>query len=320
MKKILLTILIFVVVIIAASATYIKFGLPDVGDAEDLKIDLTSKRVERGKYLANHVTVCMDCHSKRDWGRYSGPLREGTFGQGGELFDEKAGFPGIFYSKNITPYGLEGWTDGELLRVITTGVGKDGKAMFPVMPYHNYGKMDREDIYSIIAYLRSLPPIVSVIPERQVDFPMSFIVNTIPEKANFQKLPPKSDTLRYGAYMVNAAGCMECHTPVKRGQIIPELAFSGGRDFNLPFGHLYSANITFDEETGIGNWTADDFVTRFKSFSDPDKLPLIKEKDRNTIMPWTMYSGMDTSDLRAIYAYLRTVKPIRNKVAHFVDR
>jgi len=43
-------------------------------------------------------------------------------------------------------------------------------------------------------------------------------------------------------------------------------------------------------------------------------------KDINTIMPWTMFAGMDTSDLRSIYAYLQTVKPMNNKVTHFVAR
>ena len=318
MKKVLLTILIIVVVVIAGGASYLKFALPDVGAATDLKIDITPERVQHGEYLANHVTLCMDCHSTRDWTKFSGPMVAGTNGKGGELFDEKVGFPGTFYSKNITPANIKDWTDGEIFRAVTTGVDKFGNALFPVMPYHNYGKMDKEDVYDIIAYIRSLPPIENSTPDRTIDFPMNFIVNTIPVKASFTEKPPKSDTIKYGAYLVNAAACEECHTKVNKGQIIPELAFSGGRDFHMPNGVVNSANITPDKGTGIGGWTAEQFVARFKAYTNPANTPVMGSTDVNTIMPWTMLAGMDTSDLRSIYAYLQTLKPIKNEVVHFV--
>ena len=88
---------------------------------------------------------------------YAGPIIEGTFGGGGEKFGKEAGFPGTLYSKNITPYALHNWTDGEIFRATTSGETKDGKALFPLMGYPAYGKMDREDVYSIIAYVRTLP-------------------------------------------------------------------------------------------------------------------------------------------------------------------
>lgn len=318
MKKVLFTILIIVIVVIGALLSYVKFALPNVGAAPDLHITITPERIQHGAYLANHVSLCMDCHSTRDWSKFSGPMTPGTNGKGGELFDEKLGFPGVFYSKNITPANIKDWTDGEIFRTITTGEDKFGNALFPVMPYHYYGKMDKEDIYDIIAYIRSLPPIENKVPDRKIDFPMNFIVNTIPAKASFVVKPPKSDTIKYGAYLVNAAACMECHTPVKKGQVIPKLAFSGGRDFNMPNGIVNSANITSDKTTGIGGWTAEEFVTRFKAYDNPANLPTMTANDVNTVMPWTMLGGMDTSDLRSIFAYLQTVKPIKNEVVHFV--
>ena len=318
MKKILLTILIVVILIIAIAATYVKVGLPSVGDPPDLHVAITPERVEHGSYLANHITLCMDCHSTRDWSKFSGPMVPETNGKGGEFFDQNMGFPGKFYSKNITPANIKDWTDGEIFRTITTGVDKFGNALFPVMPYHYYGKMDKEDIYDIIAYVRSLRPIDNATPERSIDFPMNFIVNTIPVKASFVQKPPKSDTVKYGAYLVNAAACMECHTQVDKGQVIPSLAFSGGRVFKMPNGELRSANITSDKSSGIGNWTAEEFVTRFKTYADPANIVAVDSNEMNTIMPWTMFAGMDTSDLRSIFAYLQTVKPIKNEVTHFV--
>jgi hypothetical protein len=148
---------------------------------------------------------------------------------------------------------------------------------------------------------------------------MNFILNTIPVKAEFVQRPPKSDTLKYGAYLTNATACMECHTQVDKGQIISKLAFGGGRVFEMPNGKVSSANITPDPGTGIGGWTAEQFVARFKAYSVPGNIPKMAAGQVNTIMPWVMYSGMDTSDLRSIFAYLQTVKPIKNQVVHFVQ-
>ncbi|MBN8835364.1 MAG: cytochrome C [Niastella sp. SCN 39-18] len=317
MKKIVSSILIVVVVLILAVAGYVKFFLPKVDAAPDLKVIATPQRIAHGEYLANHVTVCIDCHSTRNWNKFSGPILKNTLGKGGEYFGKEVGMPGKIYSKNITPYHLKDWTDGEIFRTITTGVNKKGEALFPIMPYPYYGKMDKEDILDIIAYIRSLAPLTSEQPSHELDFPMNFIINTIPKNAQLVTKPPKTDRVKYGGYLVNAAGCAECHTPVKKGQIIPELIFSGGREFQFPYGVTLSANITSDKETGIGNWSEADFIERFKAYEDANHLNDVKPSDSNTPMPWYMYAGMDSSDLSAIYHYLQTTKPIGHKVNHF---
>jgi mono/diheme cytochrome c family protein len=309
-----------VVIGIAGLLTYLKFGLPDIADAEDLKIEYTPERIERGRYLANAVTVCMDCHSTRDWSRFSGPITPGTLGQGGDRFDHGMGFPGVFFSRNITPAGIGRYTDGELYRVITTGVTKEGRSMFPLMPYLYYGKMDPEDIYSIIAYVRSIPSIENNVDESRADFPVNFILNTMPQPAQPQKRPDTTDILAYGAYLVNASGCVECHTQVNgKGVIIPEVAFAGGREFLFPDKTvLRSSNLTSDRETGIGKWTEEMFLTKFKIYGDSSYVPpKVAPGEYNSIMPWTMYGHMKISDLKAIYAYLKTIAPISNKVVKF---
>ncbi len=317
--KIVGIILLLVIVAIGGLLLYIKTALPNVGEAEEIKIDYTAERLARGEYLANCVNVCMDCHSTRDWSKFSGPLIEGTFGQGGDRFDQTVGMPGIFYAKNITPEGISRYSDGELFRLITTGVTKEGRAMFPLMPYPYYSKMDREDIYSLIAYIRSLPPIKNEVPESVADFPMNFIINTIPQKANLQARPDPSDELAHGAYLTNASGCVECHTQVDQGRIIVDLSFGGGREFSFPDGSVVrSSNISPDPETGIGNWTKESFVARFKAYADSSyTVPSVNPGEFNTIMPWTMYAKMKEEDLAAIYTYLKTVKPITNTVNKF---
>jgi mono/diheme cytochrome c family protein len=316
--KVLGVILLLFVVLMVGAVLYIKFALPNVGEAPVLTVEATPERIERGRYLANSVNVCMDCHSTRDWSKFAGPVVAGTLGKGGERFDQTVGFPGAYFSKNITPAGISRYTDGELYRVITTGVNNHGKAMFPVMPYPYYGKMDDEDIYSIIAYLRTLKPIDSAIPESQSDFPMSIILNTIPAKGTPQKRPDPSDELAYGQYLTNASGCIECHTQVEKGQVIPALAFGGGREFPMPGGIVRSSNISPDEATGIGKWSPEAFVQRFKIYTDSAyTAPVVKPGEFNTVMPWEMYGTMTESDLRAIFTYLKTVKPISNSVERF---
>lgn len=317
--KILGSLIALVIIAIIGLLVYVKAALPDVAEAEDLQIEYTAERIKRGEYLANGLCACMDCHSTRDWTKFSGPLVPGTLGKGGERFDQSMGLPGVFYSRNITPSGISRYTDGELVRVITTGVTKEGRAMFPLMPYPYYGKMDREDIYSIVAYVRSLSPLENEVPESEADFPVNFIMNTIPKEAAFTERPNVSDQVAYGAYLASAGGCVECHTPAEQGRIIVEKSFGGGREFGFPDGSVTrSANITPDVETGIGGWTEANFIARFKLYADSAYTPPpVKPGEFNTIMPWTMYKNIKEEDLAAIFAYLKTVTPISNEVVPF---
>ena len=132
--KILAGIVILIVVVVFAVIMYIMNFLPNI-KVPDIKVEITKERIEHGKYLAFHVTACMDCHSTRDWTKFTGPMIPGTEGKGGEKFDKTMGFPGIFYSSNLTPYNLSKWSDGEIFRAITCGVGKGDRPLFPVMPY-----------------------------------------------------------------------------------------------------------------------------------------------------------------------------------------
>ena len=311
--------LLFVAVAVAGLIAYVKIQLPDVGEAPALQVDRTAERIEHGRYLANAVTVCMDCHSTRDWSKFSGPIIPGTDGKGGERFDQSMGFPGIYFSRNITPAGIQRYSDGELYRLITMGVTKEGRAIFPVMPYTYYSRMDDEDIYSIIAYLRTLKPIENAVADSKSDFPMNILLNTIPQKNSPSPRPSKDNEVAYGGYITNAAACKECHTKVDKGQIIPELAFSGGREFNFPDGSvLRSSNITPHKETGIGKWTKQNFIQRFKIHVDSSYvIPVVNPGEFNTIMPWTMYANMTEEDLGAIYTYLQSIQPIDNIIVKF---
>ena len=316
MKRTLKYIFILIIVIITGLFCYLKLALPNVGEPEELNVKITPERVERGRYLANHVSVCMDCHSTRDWSLFSGPLVKGTLGKGGEVFDRKFGFPGRFFSANLTPEGIGSWTDGELLRAIASGVNKNNKALFPVMPHANYGKMEKEDLLSIIAYLRTLNPIKNAVPAAEVDFPMSLIINTIPKKAEYAAPQNRDNELAYGAYLFNAAACGDCHTMKDKGQPVAGMELAGGFEFRMPGGVVRSANITPDRETGIGSWTREGFIRRFRQHADANHAPAAA-MSFNTPMPWTMYSGMSEKDLGAMFEFLKRVKPVSNSVERF---
>jgi mono/diheme cytochrome c family protein len=319
MRKVFRVILMIVaglVAVVALLALYVKKGLPHVAVVKELRVQGTPARVARGEYLASSVAACMVCHSSRDEHIYALPTKAGTLGMGGEVFSRELGFPGNIYAANLTPYHLGGWSDGELFRAITSGVSKDGHALFPIMNYPAYGRMDQEDVFSIIAYIRTLPAIKHDVPATELDFPLNFIVNTIPSPAMLSPQPDSNNASAYGKYLVTMASCVECHSKADKGKIIEGTEFGGGRDFGVVNGKtIYSANITPDAETGIGNWNRELFIRKFKQYTDSSYRPrTVGKGEFNTPMPWLAYAGMREKDLAAIYAYLKTVKPIHNVV------
>lgn len=318
-KKILLTTVALLFVAAVSFYLYFVNAYPKVDAAPDITIQSTPELVKRGEYIAHSVAVCMDCHSTRDWSKFSGPPIPGTLGKGGERFTKDLGFPGDFYAPNITPYKLKEWTDGEIYRAITSGVSKDGRPLFPVMPYHAYGKMAKEDIYAIIAYLRTLPEQQNDVPVSKADFPFNLIMRTMPMSPSHAKaIPDQSNPVAYGQYLFTTASCIDCHTPFEKGEYDMNLANAGGREFPMPGGVLRSPNITPHPSTGIGQWTEEQFVNRFRAYADSGYVaPTLGKDDFQTIMPWTMYGTMSEADLKAIYAYLKQLKPIEHNIERF---
>lgn len=184
----------------------------------------------------------------------------------------------------------------------------------------NYGRLPKEDIYAVIAYLRTLDPVENEVPASSSDFPMSIIINMMPKKGTHDLQPMPSDAVKHGEYLVTAAVCGDCHTPIgEKGQPDLTKSFAGGMEFEIPTGGVVrSANITPSTQTGIGDWSEDAFVAKFKSYSDSSIVNLkIGKNEFNSEMPWTQYAQMKEEDLRAIYAYLQTLEPIEHEVETF---
>jgi len=304
---------IAIVVLIAAGAVYFFRTFPKSKPAANLRITATPERIARGRYLAHHVTACVDCHSTHDRRYFASPVVAGTEGKGGEKYDEEIG---VVYARNLTPAGLGNWTDGEIVRAVTSGIDKDGKALAPLMPYTEYKALAPEDAYAIVAYLRTLPPIPNEVPKSQMHFPFNLIMQTIPEPVELQEGPNPADSVAYGKYLVKIAGCQFCHTPAEKGEPLPGMDFAGGFEFKFPDNSVVrSANITPDYDAGIGALSRAEFIARFKEYAQPElrQIP-VNGFEQQTVMPWLMYAGMTEQDLGAIYSYLRTVPPMQHSV------
>jgi mono/diheme cytochrome c family protein len=269
----------------------------------------TPQRLERGRYIATALSGCSFCHSPHDWnapGFPSVPGREGA----GEV-EPYADLPGRVVAPNLTPDAETGagrWTDDQLARAIREGVGHDGRALFPLMPYLHYRKMSDEDLASVIVYIRSLSPVRNELPRTEIIFPVKYLIRSVPEPLTtaVPDLPSGSSTLDRGAYLVNMGGCSDCHTPQEKGQVLPGMAFAGGFPFPGPWKYVVSANITPDA-SGISYYDEALFLEVMHTGS-------VKARQLSPIMPVNVYKNLTDDDLKAMFAYLRTLKPVRHRV------
>ena len=266
--------------------------------------------VARGKYLAEHVAACTHCHSTPNWEVFAGPIIPGTEGQGGRSWPLADGNMGMVFAGNITPTGVGEWTDGELLQAITSGVHKEGYALFPVMPYQAYGKMTESDAKAIVSYLRTLEPREAQSYPRRLSVFMAKKASSSVAAPSWGVPPGLNDILAKGKYLADIADCVGCHTPEGEEGLNGELLFSGGVEFKMAMGTSVSANITPAEGRGLGYWDEEEFLKKIAVYRTDEALRVeAGPSDPNTVMPWFAYAGMTDDDLKAIWAYLMAQKP-----------
>jgi mono/diheme cytochrome c family protein len=121
---------------------------------------------------------------------------------------------------------------------------------------------------------------------------------TLPDIAS-EETNATTEIINRGEYLARAGDCVACHTELNG----PE--FAGGRPMPTPFGNLYAPNITPDDETGIGFWTADEFYRMMHEGISKDGTLLYPA------MPFANYTNVTREDSDAIYAYLMSVPPVR---------
>jgi len=322
--KVVGIVVLLLVVLIATAVSWVVLRKPSQRPASAQKVEATPERLARGKYLAEHVSGCFDCHSERVVA-YGMPIKPGREGVGGFVWNKGIGFPGTLAAPNITPdpeTGLGRWSDGEIIRAIREGVDRDGNALFPIMPYQHYRDMSDDDAAAIVAYLRTIKPQRYERPKKALDPPMNVIEKFIPKPLEGPVPPPaQSNTIAYGHYLSKIGGCHECHTPKDdKGKSIEGKDLAGGFEMKTPVFRVVTANITPHPSNWMGRATKAEFIGRFQAFAglNASNAPPA-QKGRNTLMPWLAYSGMTTEDLGALYDYLKTVPPVENKVNPFPD-
>lgn len=284
---------------------------PKMRPPTDVKAPNTPEAIERGKYLANHVYVCLGCHSKLDDNVNGRPITAGMAGSGRDFGPDPL-FPGRCRTHNLTPdknVGIGNWTDGEVLRAMREGVGKDGHALFPMMPYTVYREqMSDADALAIIAYLRTLPPLANDPGKVEVIFPVSMFIRAEPKPVEKSPPPMPTDPLEHGKWLIAAASCNLCHDSIDaQHQKIPGKAFAGGAEFDTPKGRVFAANISSDKETGIGAYSDEDILKVINEGINKAGRPVLE-------MPWMLYKGMTDEDKKHMVLALRAAPPVKNLV------
>ena len=163
--------------------------------------------VKNGEYMTK-ASGCAACHASGD---------DLTLLSGGMKMDT---FIGTFYVPNITahPNGVAGWSNADYLNAVINGLGKDGRHLYPVMPYTAYAGLKPEDVLDIKAYIDSLPQSDNKVAAHELSFPYNLSATiSFWKRGNFTTpawQPDDGSQMSRGRYLVeNAGACGECHTP-----------------------------------------------------------------------------------------------------------
>lgn len=309
-KKTIGLALLVIITLVVLGITFTIGWRPFIGAKKraltDRKFDATTQRLVRGKYLVDGVMGCFGCHTEADWSKPGAPPVAGREGAGRSWADQ--GLPWLA-APNITPdkeTGIGNLSDDGLARAIREGIGKDGRALFPIMPYPDYRQMSDEDLASVIAYVRSVPAVRNQMPTTKMPFPLNLFIQNVPQPITDAVPAPGQSTPARGEYLVRMGACAECHTPQEKGQPLPGMEFAGGFILKEPKGEVASANIT-PAPSGIVYYNEATFVQAMRTGK-------VGARPLHASMPWVFYGRMTDEDLGAIFAFLKTVKPVKHQL------
>src|SRR4051794_13370423 len=288
LRKLIPITLIAVVLLVVLAITFTIGWRPIIGPRHraltDRRFEATPARMERGKYLVDSVMGCLGYHSPIEANRPGAPPVAAKLGSGARWPD--ANLPWLV-APNITSdreTGAGNWSDDTWARAIREGIGHDGRALFPVMPYPNFRTLSDEDLASVVVYMRSLPPVRNELPLTQIPFPLNLLIKGMPQPVTSPVPSPDVSTpVSRGAYLTRMASCADCHTPTERGLPIAGMDFAGGFVLKLPTGTVASANITPDA-SGISYYDEALFVHALREGK-------VGARHLNA-MPWWFYSKM----------------------------
>ena len=298
-----------ILLVVICFVSYINIdGIPNYKPGNvSLKVEVTPERVAKGQKIAS--MLCIECHKNNE-----GILT-------GKNLNELPKEFGHINSRNITndkEIGIGSWTDGEIYYLLRTGIAKDGHYI-PVYMV-KFPLAADEDLKSVIAFLRSNEKIVQANKEEPPASEPSFLVKflshvawkPLPFNSNEIKLPDTSNVIEHGKYLSTAMyGCFMCHSKDFKTMNVtePEKSegfFGGGNKMTNKEGKIIvTPNITFDE-TGIAKYSEEEFIQAVK----------YGKKRNGEMVKYPMFPHIQLTDgeVKAIYAYLKTVPKIKNDI------
>ncbi len=302
-QKSVLGLVAVLAVAVIALAVWFYGVLPRVAPPRDVKAPATPEALARGEYLAT-VLGCAGCHSEIDEALPGDQIKAGRLFSG-RVFPVMPGLPAALVAANLTPdpeTGVGSWTDGELMRAIREGIGRDGRALFPMMNYPSFSRLPDDDVLAIIAYIRHAAPIRNALPRTTVDFPVSMFIRGVPRPVEGSPPALPTEPLARGQALLKLMSCGDCHTPMERGAPVEGMEYAGGTCFDLAPGRICAPNITSHPASGIGAMTDEDLTRVFREGKGKDGRSL-------WLMPWSFTQKLTEDDLRALILALRAVPP-----------
>lgn len=306
----------------------------------------TQSQVERGQYIMNVLANCTFCHT---------PLRaDGTRDQDKLLsgvdcfadidspnFQDNNNGTGCVSTRNLTPdaTGLGSRTDEQIKNAFRNGIRTDGKKLSPIMPYWIFHNMSDADADAVVAYLRSIPPVVHTVKPNEPPWSL-FNDGTLPQPDFIhESLIPmprgglNNQSAMRGRYLSAEAGlCVDCHTPDEsvdfQNNLVGALTidqsafFSGGRifpkeslglvapGFNYP-AFIITRNLTPDA-TGLKDWSRDQIKNAIAIGKDRDGNAVCAATHGGVISP---YAALTDQDLNDIVEYVYNLPAIANDTA-----
>jgi cytochrome c553 len=283
-----------------------------------------NQTLARGRYLAETVALCAQCHSASNDEIYGRPPIKSDYAGidcpvwGKNQNPRGKDSPDFVTSKlcepNITPdpvTGIGGWSRADIIRAFRDGLRPDGAPLHPNM-WLNLHALSDEDADAIAGYIQTLPPVVHEQPGR--GRVLSQRIHTAALKSlpsSPANSPDRSDEAAYGRYLTNIGRCRYCHTPndapglERKGK-----AFTGGAQYWVGGRYLPGARIVVTPNLtphpdGSGDLSRADFIALFRARGSGLTATLAG----NTVMPWVAFAGMTDRDLGAVWAYLQTLPP-----------
>jgi hypothetical protein len=282
--------------------TYIK-DYNTTGDKEKAKY---RQAFDNGKNLA--FNICGQCHYDQKTKHFTGLPME-----------DMPHFMGKIYSANLTHSTskgiISGYTDNQLANLLKTGVANDGR----YIPFMIRPNLSEEDMADIFLYFRSNDPAVMAddsIPGKTRLNALGRMANHIAVKRmdykKDVKRPDKNDAIANGCYLVDNIGCYHCHSKKITGldYLEPEKSkgyLQGGMKFKDKKGHkIYAANLTPDENTGIGKYNKEKFRRALKNG--------ISATGDSLRIPMPKFKHLTQKQCDEIFAYLHALKPVQHKI------